>query len=83
MTIRTTISEDGQISIPKSVREKLHLKPGSEVFVNITAESPQAQEHSDWRAMRGMFRGGVDLLNDLKYERATEIARDNARLQGR
>ena len=83
MTIKTTISEDGRISIPKSVREKLHLMPGSEVFVDINAEPPPAHEHSDWRAMRGMFAGGPNLLTDLKTERATEIARDNARHQSR
>jgi hypothetical protein len=64
VTIKTTMSEDGQISIPKSVLEMLHLKPGAEVLV---------EQHSDCRTMRGMFRDGPDLVADLTAARAAEV----------
>jgi len=38
-------------------------------------------EFPDWHTMRGMFREAYNLLDDLAKERATERARDDARLE--
>lgn len=58
--IKTTISAEGQIAIPLAVREKLNLKAGSEVSINVQDEAivlkPVPPDHADWHTMRGMFR---------------------------
>jgi AbrB family looped-hinge helix DNA binding protein len=83
---KATISSKGQIAIPKAVRERLNLKAGTEVMIDVQGESlimkRLVRNHPDWRTMRGMFRGS-QLLEDLAQERAAEIARDHARSQGR
>jgi hypothetical protein len=41
------------------------------------------RKHPDWHTMRGMFKGGAELLTDLTAERSAEIARDYGRFEGR
>jgi AbrB family looped-hinge helix DNA binding protein len=83
---RATISSKGQIAIPKAVRERLNLKTGTEVSIDVQGEAlvmkRLVRNYPDWHTMRGMFRG-ANLLKDLTDERAAEIARDNAQIQGR
>jgi len=84
--IKTTISSKGQIAIPKAVRERLNLKAGTEISIDVQGEGLVikrfVRSYPDWRTMRGMFRG-ADLLKDLADERKAEIARDHDRVQGR
>jgi len=84
---KTTISSKGQIAIPKAVRERLNLKAGTEISIDVQGQAMVlkrlVRKHPDWHTMRGMFRGGADLLQDLTAERAAEITRDNDRNQGR
>lgn len=83
---KTTISSKGQIAIPKAVRERLRLKPGTEISIDVQGETlimkRFIQESPDWHTMRGMFRNGPDLLHDLSGERASEQARDDERSKG-
>jgi AbrB family looped-hinge helix DNA binding protein len=85
--VKTTISSKGQIAIPKAVRERLNLKPGTEISIDVQGEAMVlkrlVRKHPDRHTMRGMFRDGADLLQDLTTDRAAELVRDNARLQGR
>jgi AbrB family looped-hinge helix DNA binding protein len=82
---KATISSKGQIAILKAVRERLNLKAGTEVSIDVQGEAlvmkRMVRNYPDWHTMRGMFRG-ADLLKDLTDDRAAEIARENARLQG-
>jgi len=84
--IKATVSSKGQIAIPKAVRARLNLNAGTVVSIDVQGETlvmkRMVRNHPDWRSMRGMFRG-VDLLKDLTDDRAREIARDDASLQGR
>jgi AbrB family looped-hinge helix DNA binding protein len=84
---KITMSSKGQVSIPKAVRERLNLKTGTEISIDVQGEAlvmkRLVRNHPDWRTMRGMFRGGADLLKDLTENRAAEIARDNAKLEDR
>lgn len=83
--MKATISAKGQISIPKAIRERLNLKPGTQVALDVQGERLVIKRlvsgFLDWRSMRGMFRGGVDLQDELTQERAAELARDDARFQ--
>jgi AbrB family looped-hinge helix DNA binding protein len=82
--IKATISSKGQIAIPKTVRERLRLKAGTELSIDVQGEvlvmKRMVRDYPDWHTMRGMFRG-ADLLKDLADDRSAEIARDNARIQ--
>jgi AbrB family looped-hinge helix DNA binding protein len=83
---KATISSKGHIAIPKAVRERLNLKAGTEVSIDVQGEALVVKrfvrDYPDWRSMRGMFHR-ANLLKDLTDDRAAEIARDSARVQGR
>lgn len=83
---KATVSSKGQIAIPKAVRDRLNLKTGTELSIDVQGEAlvmrRMVRNHPDWRTMRGMFRG-ADLLKDLTDDRTAEIARDNARVKSR
>ena len=59
---KATISSKGQIAIPKAVRERLNLKAGTEVVIDVQGEAlvmkRLVRDFPDWRTMRGMFGGG-------------------------
>jgi AbrB family looped-hinge helix DNA binding protein len=82
-----TISSSGQIAIPKAVRERLHLEPGTQLSIDVQDEQlvmKRVDRHyPDWRTMEGMVRGGESLTKALMEDRAAEIAHDDARAKGR
>ena len=85
---QTTISLKGQIVIPKAVRERLNLKAGTQVSIDVQGESlvmrRLVRNYPDWHTMRGMAKGGESLTKVLMDDRAAEVARYNARInQGR
>ena len=81
---KAIISAEGQISIPKGMRERLNLKAGTQVLLELQGDvlvmRRAAEDSPDWRSMRGMFRGAGDLLQDLADEHAAELTRDDARV---
>jgi AbrB family looped-hinge helix DNA binding protein len=80
---KATISSKGQIAIPKAVRNRLNLKNGTQVVIDVQGETlvmkRLVSDFPDWRTMRGMFRG-TNLLLDLAKEHTSELARDDARI---
>lgn len=85
---KTTISPKWQIVIPKAVRERLNLKAGTQVSIDVQGETVVMKRlvpsYPDWRTMEGMAKGGESLTKALMEERAAELAHDNARInQGR
>jgi len=58
----TTISSKGHVAIPKEVRERLKLKAGTELVIDIQGQSlvlkPVVRELPDWPTIRGMAKGG-------------------------
>ena len=85
---KATISSKGEIAIPKSVRERLNLKAGTQVSIDVRGEAlvvkPLVGRFPDWRTMEGMASGGDSLTDALMEERAAELAGDHARInQGR
>ena len=81
---KATISSKGQIAIPKAVRERLNLKDGTEVSIDVQGEAlvmkRLVRNFPDWRTMRGMAKGGESLTQALMEDRAAELAHDNARI---
>jgi AbrB family looped-hinge helix DNA binding protein len=53
-----TISSNGQIAIPKAVRERLHLEAGTQLSIDIQGEELAmrrvVRDYPDWRTMEGM-----------------------------
>lgn len=87
MTI-ATISSKGQIAIPKAVRDRLNLKAGTELMIDVQGEAlvmkRVVREFPDWRTMEGMSRGdeGTESLTKaLEEERAAENAHYEARIR--
>ena len=83
-----TISSKGQIAIPKAIRDRLNLKAGTEVVIDVQGEAlvmkRLVREFPDWRTMEGMVPGEESLTKALEEERAAENAHYDARIgQGR
>jgi len=83
---KATISSKGQIAIPKSIRDRLRLKPGTQLAIDVQGEQIVMKRLNSglphWSTMRGMFRDAGNLLSDLAQERAAERTRDDDRLKG-
>jgi AbrB family looped-hinge helix DNA binding protein len=81
------ISAKGQVSIPKAVRDRLKLRAGTEVVIDVEGETlvmKKVRELPDWRTMEGMAKGDGSLTKALEEERAAENAHYDARIrQGR
>ena len=71
-----TISSKGQIAIPKAIRDRLNLKAGTELAIDVQGESlvmkRVVREFPDWRTMEGMSKGEGSLTKALEEERAAE-----------
>ena len=84
---KATISSKGRIAIPKAVRERLNLKAGTEISIDVQDDAlvvkRLAKNFPDWRKMQGMVREGESLTHALEAEHRAEIARDDAGTQGR
>jgi AbrB family looped-hinge helix DNA binding protein len=83
-----TISSKGQIAIPKAVRDRLNLKAGTEVIIDVQGEAlvmrRVVKDYPDWRTMEGMSKGPGSLTKALEEDRAAENAHYDARIrQGR
>jgi AbrB family looped-hinge helix DNA binding protein len=75
---RTHVSSRGQVVIPQEIREKLHLKEGTELDVEIESDHlvlRKAKTSADWRSWQGKFRG-VDLTKAREEERRAEESRE-------
>jgi len=72
-----TVSTKGQIVIPKEVRERFGLRPGTKIDIKLKGNEitlkPMRENVSD--RLYGKYRG-VDLLKDLKEEHYREVKRE-------
>ena len=82
---KATISSKGQLAIPKAIRERLNLKPGTQVELDLEGErlvmKRTVADFPDWRTMRGMVRSGPSLTKALEKEHREELAREDKRLR--
>jgi AbrB family looped-hinge helix DNA binding protein len=80
---KATISSKGQIAIPKAIRERLNLRAGTEISIDVRGEAlvmkRLVRNYPDWRTMQGMVRGG-SLTQALEAEHRAELAREDAGL---
>jgi len=82
---KATVSSKGQIAIPKAVRERLNLKAGTEVEIDVQGQTlimkRVVSKFPDWRTMEGMVKDGPSLTKALEEERAAEQAHYDARIK--
>jgi AbrB family looped-hinge helix DNA binding protein len=80
-----TVSPKGHIAIPKAVRERLNLKAGTEVQIEMQGEAIIVKrvvaKLPHWSTMRGMVKTGPSLTKALEEERAAERAYYDARIK--
>ncbi|MBS1830810.1 MAG: AbrB/MazE/SpoVT family DNA-binding domain-containing protein [Acidobacteria bacterium] len=80
---KATISASGQLRIPKAIRERLNLRPGTQVALDVQDHQvvlkPLVTSLPDWRTMQGMVRTGPSLTQALEEEHAAEVLRDRDR----
>ena len=72
--IQTKLAGGRFRSIPELIHQALVSLPVPAV--------PETTTLPHWRTMRGMARGGESLTQALMEERAADLARDQARIQG-
>lgn len=66
------MSSKGQVSIPKSTRERLGIREGTRLRLHEEGSRLVLEkEVGDWRALRG-FAAGADLLTALKDDKQQE-----------
>lgn len=75
------LSSKGQLVLPKNIRERLALKQGLELKVELIGDKivlePVYQEtRMDWRCWRGSLRGRRALEEHLEEHRQ-EVVRDD------
>lgn len=73
------VSSKGQIVIPKPLRDKLRLRRGSLLRVELDGSNLLLSPSPEWRKLYGAAKG-ADLLKALRQERQAEIKRDQAAL---
>jgi AbrB family looped-hinge helix DNA binding protein len=82
---KATVSSKGQIAIPKAVRERLNLKPGTELEIEVQGQTlvmkRVVSKFPHWSTMRGMSKGSESLTKALEEDRAAEQAHYDARIK--
>ena len=80
--MRTTLSEKGQIVIPKEIREKLKLEKGNvfeiELKGNLIILKPAGKmmKVKNWKELRGLLKGKYstrEFLEERQKDREREI----------
>jgi len=80
--MRTTLSEKGQIVIPKEIREKLKLEKGNvfkiELKGNLIILRPTGKmmKVKNWKELRGLLKGRYstrEFLEERQKDREREI----------
>lgn len=76
--MKTHVSSRGQVVIPQEIRDRLQLREGSELDVQVENDHlvlRKAKTQGGWRGWQGRF-GKVNLTKALEEDRRAEDRRD-------
>jgi AbrB family looped-hinge helix DNA binding protein len=73
---QVTLSSQGQIAIPKQVREALNLTEGSRLTVEIRGQEIVLSKGRAWRRLQG---AGGDLMKEFAAFKEEERGREESR----
>lgn len=80
--MRTTLSEKGQVVVPKEIREKLKLEKGNVFEIELRDDliilkpAGKTQKVKNWRELRGLLKGKYSarqFLTERQEDRQREI----------
>ena len=69
MSASIIIGKEGTLEIPKSIREKVHLKEGDRIEIDTDREYIRIKKASDIKKVRGVWKEKdeiVEAINGLK-----------------
>jgi len=75
------VTSKGQLVIPKRIRDRLGIAPGTEVHIEVVGDKillEPIKVRSPLEALYGRF-AGTDLLSDLEAEHKEELRADETR----
>ena len=75
--LKVTVSSKGQVTIPKALRERLDLREGTELLVQVQGQDLILRKtpKRDWRRWSGRFpRTGM--VQELEAEHRKEISQN-------
>ena len=79
--IKVRVSSKGQIAIPRAVRERLKLKAGTEISIDVQGDAlvmrRLVSDYPDWHTMQGMVGEGASLTQALEADHRAELARED------
>jgi AbrB family looped-hinge helix DNA binding protein len=76
--VLATVSADGQLAIPKAVRERLNLQEGTRVVLLVEGDELRIRRADNWMELRGLLADDdVDPVAALLGER--QLDRDRER----
>jgi bifunctional DNA-binding transcriptional regulator/antitoxin component of YhaV-PrlF toxin-antitoxin module len=78
----TTLSAKRQVSVPKSICDRLDIKPGTRIAWDVEGHRlvgrPLPKE--GWRSLIGKHKGGPDLVAELLKQRREDREREDRKL---
>lgn len=77
----STLTSKGQITIPKAVRERLHLEPGDKVYFDVQGDgsvSMVTRRHSV-ESLFGLLKDKVRLKRPISVEEMNPASMDDER----
>ena len=75
---RVTISPDGQIAIPKSIRDSLKLNEGTRLRLEVRGQEIVLSKEASWKKLHGAG-AGADLMTAFAAYKKQEREREDAR----
>jgi len=72
-----TVSSEGEIAIPKAIRDALNLMEGAELNVEVRGQEIVLSKEPAWKKLAGA--GGTELISDFAAFRKAERELEDSR----
>ena len=75
---RITVSSKGQIAIPKAIRDRLNLRDGTKLTVEVQGQRIVLSKDPAWQKLRGAAAGS-NLVKEFAAYKKQERLREDSR----